>query len=107
LPIGEPAYRVNLTSAIWGALALVAVYGVLRAVSVGPRAAALASAALAVSHTFWLHTVRPEVYAMTLATSAGLVWAALRWSRTGRTGWLALVGLAAGLALATHVLTLL
>jgi hypothetical protein len=107
LPLGETAFRVNLTSAIWAALALAAIYGVLRLLAISRPASALAVAAFGVSHTFWAHAVRPEVYAMTLATSAALALCALAWSQDGGDWWLGMTGLAFGLALSTHVIVLL
>lgn len=107
LPIGEPAFRVNLTSAIWGAVTLCLLYLVLRSLGIGRVARVLTAAAFAVSHTFWAHAVRPEVYAMTLALALLLTWLALEWSRRGGSWRLAAFGALFGVAVATHVLVLL
>ncbi len=107
LPIGEPAFRVNLTSAFWGAITLCLLYLIMNLLGIARPARLLAVAAFAVSHTFWAHAVRPEVYTMTLALASLLIWLALEWSQRGGAGWLLAFGLAVGPALATHVLILL
>ena len=107
IPIGEPAFRVNLTSAFWGAVTLCLLYLIMQSLGVARPARLLAVGAFAVSHTFWAHAVRPEVYTMTLALASLLIWLALEWSRQGGDGWLFAFGLTVGPALATHVLTLL
>ena len=107
LPIRELAYRVNLLSALAGAATLGLLYLILRAVPVSRPASILATVAFAVSHTFWAHAVRAEVYTLTLATMGLMVAAGLYWQRTGRVRYLALMGVAIGLALTTHVLALL
>ena len=107
LPIRELAYRVNLLSALAGAATLGLLYLILRAIPVSRPASILAVAAFAVSHTFWAHAVRAEVYTLTLATMGLMVAAGLYWQRTGRVRYLALMGAAIGLALTTHVLALL
>ena len=107
LPIRELAYRVNLLSALAGAATLGLFYLILRAVPVSRPAGILATLAFAVSHTFWAHAVRAEVYTLTLATMGLMVVAGLYWQRTGQDRYLALEGGAIGLALTTHVLALL
>ena len=107
LPIRELAYRVNLLSALAGAATLGLFYLILRAVPVSRPAGILATLAFAVSHTFWAHAVRAEVYTLTLATMGLMVVAGLYWQRTGQDRYLALEGAAIGLALTTHVLALL
>ena len=81
LPFGDPAWRVTLACAVFAAVAVGAMVFVLRETGC-PRWIAVAGAvALAVSHSFWLHAVRTEVYsllAMTLAVATALLVAAHR-----------------------------
>lgn len=107
LPIGELAYRVNLAAAFSAALAIGCLFVLLRLLRISRFASTVGCLTLAVSHTFWAHAVRPETYALTMATLGLLVWAGLRWYQRGRTRDLALVGIAWGLALTTHVIALL
>jgi hypothetical protein len=107
LPLGEPAFRVNLTSALAAATTLTLMYLVFQQLDISRIGAVTGCVALAVSHTFWAHAVRAEVYTLTLAALAFVQWTALKWWRTRAFRYLALVGLAVGLAFTTHVLTLL
>lgn len=107
LPVGELAYRVNLLSALAGAATLGLLYLCLRALPVSRPAGILATTAFAISHTFWAHAVRAEVYTFTLATMGLMVGASLYWRRTGQDRHLVLLGAALGLAFTTHVLAVL
>ncbi len=107
LPIGEAAYRVNLAAAFSAALAIGCLFMILQTLRISRHASTIGSLSLAVSHTFWAHAVRPETYALTLATMGLLVLMALRWYYYGRTRELILLGMAWGLALSTHVLAAL
>lgn len=107
LPIGEPAYRVNLVSAVFAALAVGLLYLCQRELGIRRPARIGATLAFAVSHTFWAHAVRTEVYSMTLATFALVILFTLRWYRTGRARELALAGVSLGMAISTHVMIVL
>ena len=110
LPL-DAAGRTNLVSALAGALALPFVYGaaaeVARAVGRSVLVAGVAAAgAFALSHTFWLLAVRPDVYTLQTALLACATWALLRWRRAGGVGLLAIASLAATAALLNHVMIL-
>jgi len=107
IPMGQLAGRVNLTSALFAAITVALLHRTLRELGVGAMAAVLAAAALAVAHTFWSHAVVAEVYALTLAFMALVVWLALRWRRTGRRAYLAATGWALGAGLLAHLLVAL
>lgn len=107
LPVGELAYRVNLASAFAAAVTLGLIYLIGRAAGCSRYASLAATAAFGVSHTFWAHAVRPEVYTLTLATLALVTWAAFQWYRCGQRRYLALIGAGWGIAFSTHVLALL
>ena len=66
-----------------------------------------AAAALALSHTFWLLAVRPNVYTLQTALIAAALWIVLRWRAPPHRPWLpvAAAGLL-GLALFNHALVL-
>src|SRR5262249_15018776 len=107
LPVDEPAYRVNLMSALAGAGAVAVVYRTGVGL-VGDRwAASLGAWALAVSHRFWFHAVTAEVYGLHALVMAGLIWLALRGAEDGRTSDRRGFALLAGLGLANHVMLVL
>lgn len=63
LPIGDLAWRVNLSSAVFAALTIGVLFVILFKILEYPtRIAWATSIILSVSHTFWLHAVRTEVY---------------------------------------------
>src|SRR5215218_86256 len=84
VPIGELAWRINLFSAVMGAVATALVY--LAARRLGARAVVSAPAALgfAAGATFWSQAVIAEVYTLHAALVAGLLLAAFTWSRSRR-----------------------
>ncbi len=81
LPIGDVAYRVNLMSAVFGALTVALVYLVgLEMASDGERrtwpavaAALIGAAALTVSPVFWSQATLAEVYTLNAAFVAGIL----------------------------------
>lgn len=74
LPFGTVAYRVNLLSAVAAGGTLALVYAALSQQPISRWGRILGVAALAVSHTFWMHAVRAEVYTLfTLFMAAHLL----------------------------------
>jgi hypothetical protein len=103
LPVGDVGYRLNLLSAVCGALTLLLADRVLRHLRVGGWAAAGALGLLAVSPFFWGLSLVAEVYTLHSALMAALILALLRWSEQPTPGRLGVVGLLAGLGLAHHL----
>ncbi len=100
LPLGTPAWRMSLFSAVAAALAVGMIYTVARAIGQTRVVAAAVALALAVSRTFWSQATIAEVYALAALIQALLLLALLRW-RAGR--WpLWPSGLLLGLGLAHH-----
>ncbi|MFN2185792.1 MAG: protein O-mannosyl-transferase family, partial [Anaerolineae bacterium] len=81
LPWHDVAWRVNLLSAVAGALTVALVYLVARQLGARRLPALLGAAALAASPVFWSQAVVAEVYTLTGAFIALLLWLALRWAR--------------------------
>jgi len=79
LPIGDVAYRVNLASAVFGALAVVAVFFVGLALSRRVVAAAVGALAFGVSGLFWSQAVIAEVYTLNALFVALVVLVLLIW----------------------------
>lgn len=101
-PLGNIAWRVNLMSAFFGALAVAQVYLVVR-IFTRWRAAALAAAfLLALSEGFWWRALLAESYA-TAASMIASVWLlTLLWNRSGRWPYLFIAGLIGGLSVGVH-----
>lgn len=102
LPFGDIAYRVNLMSAFFGALAVANAYLIVRLMGGWRMAGLLASIALTASVFYWRRMIVAESY----GPAAGMltvVWlSVLLWRRTGKWGWLFAAGLAGGLSIGIH-----
>lgn len=107
LPFGDPAYRLNLFSAVWSALAVVLAYGVFWRVTRSRVASGAAALTLAVTPLVWSQATRAEVYGLNTFFLAALTLLALLWHENPRRGYA--IGFAAvlGLSLAHHRMTLL
>lgn len=102
LPFGDIAYRVNLMSACFGAMAAANVYLIVRLMGGWRTAGLAASSALTVSTFFWRRMIIAESYGPA-AGMLSLVWlSVLLWRRTENWRWLFLAGLAGGLSLGIH-----
>jgi hypothetical protein len=91
-PLGDAAFRINLLSAVFAALATALLYAlileVLRSTLQGVRTslvratAAIGTLTLAFSRTFWSQAVKAEVYALNSLFVVVILFLLLRWSRT-------------------------
>jgi hypothetical protein len=109
LPFGDAAYRVNLSSAVFGALASSGVYLIsLRAMPGGRSffthgAAAAAALAFAVSPTFWTQAIQAEVYTLSVLFVTWTIYALLVWRDTGRESALLGATFLVGLSMTGHM----
>jgi len=71
LPFGSLPYRINLFSAVCGALAVALVFLVARRLGCGRPASLAASLGLAFGQVFWSQAVIAEVYTLHAALVAG------------------------------------
>jgi len=102
LPLGDIAWRANAFASLWAAVAVALAYATLVPLTRSRWAAAVGAGALVVSHTFWTHAVRSEVYSLSLALFAGGLYCALLPRRSPL--WLCLAGLLTGLGINNHVI---
>lgn len=103
LPLGEAAYRVNLLSAVMGAVAVGLVY-LVGSTFVGRRWISLAgAAALAVSPTFWSQAIVAGSQVSAVTFMAAILLCLGLWERTGRCCWLFLAGCLGGAGIGVHV----
>lgn len=107
LPLGDPAYRMNLLSAAGVALAAAALAGTLVEWDVEPLFALGAALVFAFARIVWDHATRADVHAVALAALGFAFWLALRWRRTRDAQVLVGCGIAAAAALAVHSGTIL
>jgi len=107
LSVGDLPYRVNLVSAVFGALTAMAFFFFASDMTGSLPAAAIASAILAVSHTFWFHAVTPEVYALNTFLYVLVMYAGYRFAVGSQFRDLALAFFLAGLGISNHLLMLL
>ena len=102
LPVGNIAYRVNLMSAFFGALAVAETYLIVRLLGGWRLAALVASLLLAVTEGFWWRALVAESYAPAAGMLATVWLLVLLWKHSRRWQYLFLAGLAGGLSVGIH-----
>jgi len=106
LPFMTAPWRANLVSALAAAVAV----GLFAAIAIrytqSRIAAAAAACAIALSYSLWHDATRAEIYAFTLALSAGALFAFLSYLETRSVDPLALCGVLVGLSLTAHLSSL-
>jgi hypothetical protein len=107
LPIGAPAYRVNLASAVYGVAAVLVVY--LTGVRLSGRAVAAAAGALAfgLSGAFWSQAVIAEVYTLEALLLALVILFLLLWRDSRECRYLLLSAFLVGISLTHHLTSVL
>lgn len=102
LPVGNPAWRVNLFSALCAAFTIPVVYLLAKRVSRSRAAAILSALFFAFMPTLWASATIAEVYALNTLLIALTLFFAIRFLDGGRAGDLYGMVLCFGLALANH-----
>jgi len=103
VPIGQLAWRINLISALFGALAVANLFLLLKLWLGKTLPAVIGAVTLAVSWTFWQHAVIAEAYSLYAAQLFAELILLLQYVRTKRVKYLYLLGLFNGLAVANHL----
>ena len=107
LPFQTVAYKVNLLSALAGAVTLAEVY-LLGKVLTGKRLLSLAGPIiLGINAIFWWQAVIAEVYTPGAAFTGGVLLLVVLWGKTSRPAYLFTAGLVGGLSLGIHTLVAL
>lgn len=102
IPIGNIAWRVNLMSAFFGALAVANVYLITR-LHGGWRAAGIsASALLALLEGFWWRALIAESYAPAAGFLSSVWLFVLLWDKTSKWQYLFIAGVLGGLSIGIH-----
>lgn len=107
IPIGDPAFRMNLFSAFWSALAVGISFLVFWRVTRNNLASAIAALGLAVTPLFWSQATRAEVYALNTFFLALLTLLGVLWHETGKRKYAIAFALTFGLSLTHHRTTIL
>jgi hypothetical protein len=102
IPVGNIAYRVNLMSAFFGALAVTQVYLIVRMLGGWPIAGISASMMMALSELFWRRALVAESYTIAASMVATIWLLFLFWRRTQKWVYLFAAGLAGGLSMGIH-----
>ena len=79
VPFGSAAYKVNLLSALYAALACLMLFKLLRLLGTGPFVALVAALAFGFSKSFWSQAVVAEVYTLLVLFIASVSYFLLRW----------------------------
>lgn len=103
LPFGDPAYRVNLASAVFAALAVFVLFWVCRSLVGWTLPAALAALAFGLSQTFWSQAVIAEVYTLNALFIGLVLLSLLVWRERRRDLYLLLTAFLLGLAMTHHM----
>ncbi|MBN2475933.1 MAG: DUF2723 domain-containing protein [Pirellulales bacterium] len=102
IPVGDVPYRVNLLSALMGAVAAALVVP-LGTVLTGRRWIPIAGGlALAFSPTFWSQAIIAEVYTTAAACTVLVLLGLALWQQTGRLRWLFAGACVGGVSLGIH-----
>jgi hypothetical protein len=103
LPFGDPAYRVNLASAFYAALSVVAVYWAGLLLSRRVVAAAAGALAFGLGASLWSQAVIAEVYTLNALLVSATIVALLLWRERRRDRYLLLSAFLVGLCLTNHL----
>lgn len=99
-PFGTIIWRLNVLSAVFGALAVVALFGAGRRLDL-PRPIAFCMAGLfAFTHTFWQQCLFAETYSLTVCYTCTILYLTIKWRGQGCTdAGLRMLALVCGLAM--------
>ena len=103
LPFGDVAYRTNLASAFWAALAVLVVYAAGLLLSRRVVAAAIGALTFGLGTALWSQAVIAEVYTLNALFVALAVLTLLLWRERRRDRYLLLSALLTGLCLTNHL----
>lgn len=103
LPFGELAYKINLMSVFFGAIAVANLFLLLRLWLRNLGAVIIGTISLALSWTFWQHSVLAEVYSLYMAQMFGELVVLYLYLKTSNTKYFYLLGFLNGLSISNHM----
>ena len=107
IPFGNIGWRVNVMSAVLGALAVTILYLLIKRLTKNDLIALAVSLFFAFSDIFWSQSIRAEVYTLNSAILAAIAYLLLIWDQTRENKYLYLTALAFGLGISNHHMILL
>ena len=102
IPFGDVAYRVNLLSAIMGAVAAGLLYLLGKLLTARRWVPAAGALALALSPTFWSQAIIAEVYTCGVVCMLGVLLGLALWQQSGEVRWLFAGACLGGVSLGVH-----
>lgn len=106
-PLGRPEFRANAFSCVCGATTIALMVNLLHSQTRCVWASLLGAMSLALSHTFWTHSVIAEVYNLyTVGLFAELCLVG-KFVRTREAKWLMIAAIVNGLNLSNHLMAIL
>lgn len=103
LPLGDPAYRVNLASAVFAAMAVAMLYVVCRRFGARRFGAAAGTLAFGLSVTFWGQAMIAEVYTLHVLLTTLFFLSLLFWRGDRQDRYLLLAAFVGGVAMTNHL----
>ena len=103
LPFGDVAYRVNLASAVYAAVAVFLVYLIAVRLTGRPVAAVAGAAAFGLGETLWRQAIIAEVYTLNALLVSLTILVLLVWRANRRDGYLLLAAFLVGFAMTDHL----
>ncbi|HEY6867174.1 MAG TPA: DUF2723 domain-containing protein, partial [Candidatus Eisenbacteria bacterium] len=107
LPFGEPAYRVNVMSGVFGAVALGLMVVLLRTIGLSLRGAFAGALLYGFTYTLWDSALRAGTYTIAVCIAILGLWRTIVAFRSGRPRDLALAAFLLGLMVTGHMSFLL
>jgi hypothetical protein len=107
LPIGDVGFRMNLLSAVCGALTIALAERILRRLGAGRWARLAALGLLATAPYFWALALIAEVYTLHTALVAAVILSLMRWRERPTLWRLAIPAFLAALSMGNHAATIL
>jgi hypothetical protein len=107
LPLPDPAFRINLMSAFFGAVAVALLVALAAELGLSPPFGLAAAIVFGATYSFWAAALRAEVYTLSMCQYLLALWSFFVARRSGRFGHVLLSGLLLGLCLTGHLTTAL
>lgn len=103
LPVGDVAWRVNLASALFGAVAVGVLFFVCRKVGAGRFGAVVGTFAFGVGEAVWSQAIIAEVYTLHVLFMSLFFLTLLAWKNSRKDKLLVLAAFLGGLAMTNHL----
>ncbi len=103
IPFGEIAFRVNLVSAVFGALTVFLLFLIVHQVTKNKVAAFGSSLVMAFSQLFWSQSIVAEVYTLNTFFTLLIIYLLILWKETKDQKYLLYFALSFGLGMTNHL----